>query len=249
MQIGLSVIIPCYNEEARIHDFERSWQDFLSREESRLKSEFGLLELVFIDDGSSDKTRSMLEDLKRTIGLKTPINVIGLGCNRGKGAAVREGFKTANGEWVLMTDLDLSCPLVELFNLKNSNADFVVASRALKESNIVFKQKGARPSLGRLFNRLLRLMTGIPIFDTQCGFKLVRGSFARTVAMKMTENRFAFDVELLLLLNQAGATIEEKGVEWSHRETSRVSVWCDGLQMVWRVFVMALRYPRWRKGS
>ncbi|MDB5038287.1 MAG: Polymyxin resistance protein ArnC, glycosyl transferase [Bacteriovoracaceae bacterium] len=92
----------------------------------------------------------------------------------------------------------------------------------------------------------MRAITGIPFLDTQCGFKLIRGDLARKIGDLQTENRFAFDVELVLLAHKLGATVSEVPVEWAHQESSRVVVWRDGIQMASRVVVLAGKWGRWK---
>lgn len=246
MSVSLSFVIPCYNEEQRIPRFEKLWEEFLVEKSQVLFESFPSVELIFVNDGSRDKTESLLrETTKRLQRDRVAARFESLEKNQGKGAAVRRGFQLSQGDWVLMTDVDLSSPLHQLFKLKQASVDFALGSRALAESHIVKAQTGGRPSLGRLFNRVMRIMTGIPFLDTQCGFKLLRGDLARKAASELIENRFAFDVELVLIANHLRATMAEVPVEWEHQEPSRVMVWKDGIQMISRVAALTLHHGRW----
>ncbi len=245
--VSLSVVVPCYNEETRVPAFVRSFDEFLRLHGEKIFSLFENLEVVFINDGSRDNTEKLLAEAVLELSHKNVVaRYESLLKNQGKGAAVRRGFQLSQGDVVLMTDVDLSTPLVDFFKLYETDGDLVLGSRAVKESRILKKQSRGRPQLGRYFNSFTRLLTGIPFLDTQCGFKLLKGDLARRLASQMTENRFAFDVELVLLANREGAQIREVGVEWTHQEPTRVVVWRDGIQMLMRVLVMAANYGRYR---
>lgn len=242
----LSLVVPCYNEEVRIARFEKHWRKFIEENGQRLSALFPEIEVVFVNDGSRDKTETSLKEavLRMSRGA-VRASYFSLPENKGKGAAVRKGFELVKGDWVLITDVDLSSPLDQLFKLIDAKVDFAMGSRALAESIILKAQRRGRPSLGRIFNRVMRLITGIPFRDTQCGFKLLRGSFAREAASQLIENRFAFDVELVLIASHLKQSIAEVAVEWEHQEPSRVMVWRDGLQMILRVVVLTFHHGRY----
>lgn len=238
---GLSLVVPCFNEEARLPRFGDSWKEFTLDHREELQESFGNWELVLVDDGSSDKTFKEMEKLAKEFSF---VRLFRLDRNQGKGAAVKKGMEAATGQWVLITDVDLSTPLSELFKLKKQNVDLAFGSRAIKDSDVQIKQRGLRPWLGRAFNSFVRLLTGLPYYDTQCGFKLIEGDLAREVGKQMQEKRFAFDVEILLLASQRGASIQEVPVIWRHQEPSRVSTWRDGPQMVWKVWQIRRQFRK-----
>jgi len=248
---SLSLVVPCYNEEQRIPLFAVEWEQFRSQRRSDLRNLYSKIEIIFVDDGSRDRTYHLLQEIKEKIQ-RVDINgsvecvIHRLPINQGKGAAVRTGILSSRGEWVLITDVDLSTPLHQLFRLQTHGVDIAMGSRALRDSKILRAQNGLRPFLGRGFNLFLRKVTGIPFYDTQCGFKLLRGPLAREIAKQMRENRFAFDIELLLLANKLQAKTAEVPVEWAHQEPSRVAPWSDGMKMAFKVMLFASRYPRWQ---
>jgi dolichyl-phosphate beta-glucosyltransferase len=245
--VNLSLVVPCYNEEQRIPRFEKLWLEFAQTHGSKLFRVFPKIEIIFVNDGSRDRTEGMLKDAASRVSQSNiTARYESLERNQGKGAAVRRGFQKSTGEWVLMTDVDLSCPLPQIFKLMDAQVDFALGSRALAESLILRAQTVGRPSLGRLFNFAMRAVTGIPFLDTQCGFKLLRGSLARSAAEQLIENRFAFDVELVLIANHMKASMIEVPVEWEHQEPSRVMVWKDGMQMISRVIALTVHHGRWR---
>ena len=155
--------------------------------------------------------------------------------NRGKGAAVRTGFAASTGELVLFSDADLSTPLHEIEKLEaalEAGAGVAIASRALPDSNLEIRQAWYRERMGKTFNAIVRRVTGLPIRDTQCGFKLFRGEDARALATRMREDGFSFDVELLLLAKRRGLTVREVPVTWRNDAGSRVSPLEDALAML-----------------
>ena len=238
--------MPCFNEEKRLPIFCEKWKAFVLTERSRLESLISSFDLVFVDDGSMDGTSEILQKLQKTLlemngsGAQR-VRLERLNVNQGKGAAVRRGLEVAAGDLILITDADLSAPLKEFFKLVSADVDLAFGSRAVLGSFIVKKQSGIRPQLGRLFNSFMRLVTGLPYRDTQCGFKLIRRTLAHTLLPKLQENRFAFDVEMILLASKAHATIAEVPIEWAHDESSRVSVLKDGIQMALKTLEIAIR--------
>jgi glycosyltransferase involved in cell wall biosynthesis len=226
----ISVVVPAFNEERRL---ERT----LERMGEWLDSTGESYEVLVVDDGSKDGTRAIAEKFARE---KPQFHSVALPENRGKGAAIRAGFQKSRGEIVLFSDADLSTPIEELDRLRGAlrnGAGFVIASRGLKESNLEVRQQWLRETMGKTFNRLVRFLTGIPFRDTQCGFKLLRGSDARALSTEMREEGFAFDVELILLARRRGIAIREVPVTWRNDARSRV----DPIEDAWK---MLLAIPR-----
>lgn len=222
---SLSVVIPAFDEEARI-----------SAAIDAAASVPGLVEILVVDDGSRDGTAE--------VALHRGARVIRLGRNRGKGAAVRKGMLHARGDLRLMMDADLATPVAELPKLAAAlarGADVAVASRERPETRLLLRESGARESLGRAFNGLARVATGLRIRDTQCGFKLWTARAAGAVFPRMRVERFAFDVESLWLAGRMGFRVAEVGVEWSHDPRSTVRVGRDGLRMGWDLVRILVR--------
>jgi glycosyltransferase involved in cell wall biosynthesis len=155
--------------------------------------------------------------------------------NRGKGYSVRHGVLEAKGEWVLFTDADLSAPIEELEKLiaatRQQKADIAIGSRALDRSLIEEHQSFFRETAGRIFNLLLRLLTGLPFHDTQCGFKLYRREAAQEVFRRQRLERFGFDAEVLYIARKLGYRCVEVPVRWSHSAGTKVRMLRDSLDM------------------
>jgi dolichyl-phosphate beta-glucosyltransferase len=221
----LSVVVPAYNEETRL-------PPTLERIEEWMEANGILYEILVVDDGSTDLTPDAVE--RFTLG-RPMCRLIRLRPNRGKGAAVREGFRQSRGDRVLFSDADLSTPIGEFLALQralDAGADVAIASRALRESRLVVRQAWYRERMGKTFNAVVRLLTGIPFRDTQCGFKLFRGDDARALAEQMHEDGFAFDVELLLLARRRALSIREIPVTWKNDDRSRVDAVGDSWRML-----------------
>jgi dolichyl-phosphate beta-glucosyltransferase len=235
----LSVVIPAYNEGKRL-------RATLERVLEWTGQWGGTFEVLVVDDGSRDDTSAIAGEFASN---HEHFAAHRLSRNRGKGAAVREGFVRSRGEFVLFSDADLSTPIEEYERLQeivDGGADFVIASRGLPGSDLVIRQVWYREWMGKTFNGFVRLLTGIPFRDTQCGFKLIRGQPARDVAPFMKEEGFAFDVELILLANRKGLRIQELPVSWSNDDASRVNPVTDSLRMLASLARIVARTGRYR---
>ena len=203
-----------------------------------------LVEIVAVDDGSTDSTPELLADVT---GLPAPLRVVRLSRNTGKGAAVRAGMLAATGQIALMTDVDLSTPLDELRLLMaaiDDGADIAIGSRGLATSQIVVHQPAHRELMGKTFNLLLRLAAGIPWRDTQCGFKLFRLDRAGRVFELQRIDGFAFDAELLVRARRLGFDVVEIPVRWVDNPDSRVGLVGSSTRMA----LDALRIAYWARG-
>jgi glycosyltransferase involved in cell wall biosynthesis len=219
----ISVVIPAFNEAARIGDSIRKIEQFLSGFPYRS-------ELIVVDDGSRDTTFQVLCSFRfpgfRLIHNRT---------NHGKGYSVRQGVLAATGDYVLFSDADLSAPIEELQKLLNvaisESADVVVGSRSLDRSFIEKHQSRFREAGGIFFNWMVRLVLGLNLHDTQCGFKLFKRQSTSAIFQKQTTDGFGFDPEILFLAKQRGLKIREVSVRWSHAEGSKVRFTRDATRM------------------
>ena len=228
MSASLSVVIPAYNEAARLEKSLRAVVDYL-------RQNFPDGELIVVDDGSSDETAGLSRAVFQDSGdLRT--SVISYKSNLGKGRAVRLGLLAARGDVALFSDADLSTPITEapkvVEPIVNGQYDVTFGSRALDRRLIGVHQSWRREQGGRVFNLVVRLATGMPFWDTQCGFKAFRMSACRPLIEAATIDRFGFDVELLYLAFRAGLNLKEIPVRWDHNEGSKITLFCDSFKMV-----------------
>lgn len=234
---SVSVVIPAYNEEERLPETLLRLQQWISLN----RSVCNIVEVIVVDDGSRDKTASCVTQL----GVGWPLlKLISLSENQGKGAAVHAGMNVAKAPWILVADADEATPWSEISGLVPylTDNDMVMGSRALEGSLIMRRQHWFRQGMGKTFNRLLRFLMGVPFKDTQCGFKFVKnGSLFRTqVLPDLAVQRFAWDVELILLMLKRGLNIREVPVRWEHKEQSRVRIVRDSFEMLGTVIKLKI---------
>ena len=159
----LSIIIPCYNEEKRIVNTLKKIIDFCDKKVEEY-------EIIIVDDGSTDLIHTVINPY-----LNDKVKLITLQQNMGKGYAVRTGVFNAKYKWVLFTDADNSTPIEMIGKLYGYTNKYklIIGSRNLKDSRRVIKQPFYRSFSGNVFPTLVKIMLGIKIKDTQCGFKLM----------------------------------------------------------------------------
>ena len=208
----LSIVVPAFNEVLRLEQSLRKIVAYLR--ESRDASE-----LLVVDDGSQDETAAIAEKVAQdTAPVST--RVIRYAENRGKGYAVRRGLLEAQANIVLFSDADLSTPITETPKLvdpiRNGECDLTFGSRALDRRLIGVHQPWRREQGGRVFNLIVRVATGLPFWDTQCGFKAFRMSVCRPLIEAAQIDRFGFDVELIYLAHLAQLRLREIPVRWDH---------------------------------
>lgn len=212
---ALSVVIPAYNEAARLPATLRRVAEYLDGA--------GIShEILVVDDGSRDDTAA-----RALAALDGRVRVLRNGANRGKGYSVRRGMLAAGGRRRLMSDADLSTPIEELERLAqkiDEGCDVAIASRALPGANVEIHQSPFREGIGRAFNVLVRLLVLPGLRDTQCGFKLFSAAAAEEAFSRARLDGFSFDVEVLYVALRRGLRIAEVPVTWRNDVASRVTL-------------------------
>jgi dolichyl-phosphate beta-glucosyltransferase len=230
----LTVVIPAYNEQARIADTLLRVKDYLQTRPFRS-------EVVVVDDGSKDLTLEVVKtiDIFGEVMKEQEISQISTDVtNRGKGEAVRRGFERARGVYVLFSDADLSTPIEEVEKLMaavEAGADIAIGSRRLPTS-IVDPQPFHRRVMGAVFGFLVRTLAVPGVADSQCGFKLYRRDVAKKLASLQRMPGFSFDVEHLYLARRLGWSITEVGVRWVDAAGSKVRPIRDSWRMLRDLF-------------
>lgn len=237
---ALAVIIPAFNETRRLTDNLLTLLSYLQtfRPEA---------ELIVVDDGSTDGTAKVAEELF-SHRPDVAARVLRFAQNRGKGHAVRAGLLAARAPVTLFSDADLSTPISELPKvvepIEKGDYDIVLGSRALDRSLIGQRQPWRREQGGKVFNFVVRLTTGLPFADTQCGFKAFRMKALRPILKLAQVDGFGFDVEFLFLAQSAGLRMLEVPVRWDHNEGSKVRILHDSLRMLSEVVSLRRRVAR-----
>lgn len=221
----LSVVIPAYNEAERL---PATLADIAKHLPVLVPSS----EVIVVDDGSADESNTTFNDLTSSFPL--PLRIERHTNNRGKGAAVRTGVAASVGEWILLMDADNATPITELPKLwsKRNQAPFILGSRYVAGSSTQVAQPLVRRLISRLGNRLIRLMVGLHLADTQNGFKLMRADVVKPIFATATIDRWGFDIEILATAQQQGLEIIEVPVAWSDAAGSKLRAGRDA----WRTF-------------
>ena len=240
----LSIIIPSYNEEARL---SRSLEKIRAYVNERHPD----AEVIVVDDGSKDGTPRVVEEWQHDW---PALRLVPNGSNRGKGYSVRHGMLESRGRISLFTDADLSAPIEEGEKLIAAlgDADVAIGSRAVDRKLIVVHQSRLRELAGIIFNRFVRLFTGLSFADTQCGFKAFRTDRSRVIFEQQRIERFGFDPEILFLAKRHSLRAVEIPVRWAHDPATKVHVIRDSIHMFLDlVFIrwnaMLGRYPKRRQ--
>lgn len=229
----LSIVIPAYNEEARIGATLDTIITFVKKNNL-------LTEILVVNDGSKDKTTNIVSRLAQN---HSEIKLIDVKKNAGKACALKVGVAKSRGNLLLITDADLSTPIEEFFNLKEKydlGFRVVYASRGQKDSKVLKRQNIFRELVGgRLVSIFLQYLLITGIKDTQCGFKLINGELARDLFKKLTTTNSAlWDMEILILATMLGVTAAECPVIWVHNPDTRLPY---TLKYIFNTAVQALK--------
>jgi glycosyltransferase involved in cell wall biosynthesis len=218
--IKLNVIIPAYNEEKRIGKTLRGLAAYIQTAPSHLE-----IDTYIVDDGSKDGTAKVVKQLAAELG--QDFHIPSYGKNRGKGYAVKFGMlQSQQAHYYYLADADMSSPWQTISELLDAaigedsdSYDCVIGSRAAADARV--SSKGSRKISGRISNLIIRGALGLAIKDTQCGYKLFKSTCIPAFRAQILD-RFGFDFEILYLIKKLGLRTLEKGIEWEHRDDSKV---------------------------
>jgi dolichyl-phosphate beta-glucosyltransferase len=234
----LSVVIPTWNEQIVILGTLETVVTYLNKQEYTS-------EVIVVDDGSSDDTVRVVKSfIERVPSVRLIEND-----HRGKGYAVRSGMLTGKGRYVLFTDADLATPIYEvgkMIGALEAGCDVAIGTRE-GIGAVRMNEPFYHHAMGRIFNLVVRLISGLRFQDTQCGFKGFRYEVAQDLFSRVrlygqdakTLKGGAvtgFDVEILYLALQTGYRIEEIPVKWRYGTESKANHPLEGsVRMVWDV--------------
>jgi len=229
-EIYLSIVIPAYKEEDRIHKILDAVKNF---EDSH---EF-LTETIIVVDGSPDNTAEAARKYAKEI---ENLRIIDRKENRGKGYSVKEGMLAAIGKYILFTDADNSTPLKQVDKLLKhiETFDVVIGSRYCAGGKLARSQPFYRVLGSRVLNHIIQSLAAPGIKDTQCGFKLFKEKAAKEIFKRQTFERFSFDIEVLAIAKKLNFWVKEVGITWYDDPHSTVNPIKDGFRMIkdsWQV--------------
>ncbi|MEX2183185.1 MAG: dolichyl-phosphate beta-glucosyltransferase [Chloroflexota bacterium] len=247
---GLTLVLPAYNEAERIG--------------SALDELFGYLlgatslpaqiEVLVVDDGSSDETATIVESRPEANGRLTGVTLAVLRVpHGGKGAAVRAGMLAAAGDLVIFADADMATPPDQIPALVEAlrSADVALGSRIQPDgSDMRASQPGYRRLLGRAFHVLASAWVVGPVQDTQCGFKGFTREAARDLFSRQRVTSIVFDVEIIYLARRRGHGLAIVPIRWSDKRGSRMRASPRlALRVTWDLFRIPLIHRRGRRAS
>lgn len=226
--IFLSIVIPAYNEQARLPRTVLATIQWCTSE----KIQF---ELILADDGSQDETLALARLFE-----ENDARIRCLACpHMGKGAAVRIGMLNAKGRFILFMDADGATPLNEIPKLLaalEEGKDVAIGSRvAQRAREVEVKTSSLRRFIGRSFALFVNLLAIEGIGDTQCGFKMFRREAAAAIFSLQKTTGFAFDVEILFIAHRLSLSIAEIPVNWIAQSGSKINLITDSCRMLWDI--------------
>ena len=231
-----SLCIPMYNEASIIKDTANTLHEYMS-------ANFEDYEILFSNDGSKDDCGKIVEEM----GLPN-VRVVGYEQNMGKGYAVRTAMLAAEGDIIMFTDADLAYGtdvIKEVYDtfLSNPDAEMVIGSRNLHKDGYegyTFIRKLA----SKTYIKVLSIVGGFKLSDSQCGCKAFRGDAAKKIFSRCEVNRFAFDFECILWAVKYGMKIVEMPVKIINHRESKVNVLRDSFKMVRDILKMKKRIKK-----
>jgi glycosyltransferase involved in cell wall biosynthesis len=233
----LSIVIPAYNEEARIRPTLDAYTSFFG-------ARYGKdVEFVVVVNGSRDRTEHIALEYA---GKNPQVKVIVEPRAIGKGGAIMRGFEVAAGELVGFVDAD-NATLPDAFSdlvEHIGDAGVIIASRYIPGAKVSPRQPLARRIASRIFNRMIRILFKLPISDTQCGAKLLRGDAMRAALPHLGLTRWAFDVDLLFQLRRLGYRITEVPTTWSEPGGSKLKIGRTSFEMFMAICRLRILYSR-----
>ena len=233
----ISLVIPMYNESSIIADAVKTYSAYMD-------GRFEDWELIFVDDGSADTCGDVVEaahaqDERIRLCRYTP--------NRGKGYAVRTGILAAQGDLILFTDCDNAYGEEAIGRLADaltdSGADIVVGSRNLSKDGYDGYTL-LRKLASKTYIKVIAVAAGFKLTDSQCGIKGFRADVAKKIFSNCEVDRFAFDLEVIMIATKLNADIREMPVKIINHRESTVHVLRDSVKMLRDVYRMKKRIKK-----
>jgi len=223
--LKISVILPAHNEEKRILNALVELTSYLSQQRIQY-------EIIVSTDGSTDNTESIVSKYAQE---NPHVVLVSFPERLGKGGGILNAAHSATGEFLIIMDVDLAVPpeLIPptILQIQDTNADIIFGSRNLRDSKILAQPPFYRKILGKGFNLFFRILLGIKLHDTQCGYKAIRKNVLELLERDLNIEGFAYDIDLAVKAKKHGYKIVEMPVTWSHMEGSKVNVFKQTYEM------------------
>lgn len=209
----LSVVIPVYNEEKRLHNLSKIIPFFLQKHVTT--------EIIIVNDGSTDKTFQKLLTYKKTY---PRLQIIHNKMNSGKGHAIKTGMTHALGKYHLFMDIDISTPLETINDMLPlvDKYDIIIGSRKRPGAKLIKRQPFVREKLGVLFTTFAQIFLGLSITDFTCGFKLFSKKASKRIFSLSAIDRWGFDCELFVIAKLYSFSVYELPVIWKNDSATKV---------------------------
>lgn len=238
----VTFVVPMYNEEKRIQKTFDALVAFRAPREIRLEK------IIFVNDGSTDKTVQVIKNFIKTSRLSSQIKLVTYSKNQGKGNAVKEGMLNSNSDYTLFFDADISTPLSEIKKFipyfeKNENV--VIGTRKNGKSTVVVHQPKKRELLGKGFTKLTQTILGVHVTDFTCGFKAFSNNACSTIFSQAQIKGWGYDAEIIYLAEKEKFKVVEIPVTWYDDKRSRVVLYKAIPQSLFELFTI-LYYHKYK---
>lgn len=239
----LILVVPCYNEAERLPHFLPRLVEALADVDCRIQ---------VVDDGSQssqvEATEILVDELRSRFAVRLA-PLLALPVNQGKGAAIRAGWQTHSGsEWLAFVDADGAIAPLEVRRVieiaLSSPKQAYFASRVKMLGRKVDRSL-FRHLIGRVFATAASLRLNVPVYDTQCGLKIVPGTLFEDGCAPFKENGFGFDLELMVALLGKGFSVQEVPIDWTHIPGSKIHLVRDSIRIYAALDGIARRRHQW----
>ena len=238
---NLSIIYPIYNESKRLKFILSDIEKF------NKKTKFLKKEYIFVDDGSSDKSKLILYNfLKRNKQTSIIYKLISYKKNKGKGFALKKGVFSSSKKWILTTDADCSVSNFQILNwIKKkyivNNLKIYFGSRLHFNSKV--KKIKSREIIGSIFRLIIYFLFNIKILDTQCGFKLYEAKVAKKIFKRIKTNGYLHDIEIVIISKKLSIKIQELPLKWTHKIDGKINFLTDFIKII--ISLLKIRLNRY----
>ncbi|MBI2029598.1 glycosyltransferase [Candidatus Gottesmanbacteria bacterium] len=237
----LSIVIPVYNEE------ERLGKTFQALKNLKLPRELILEKIIFVNDGSCDRSianiKYQISNIKKK--LNAPVKIISYKKNKGKGYAIARGMEVSNSDYTLFCDSDMSTDLNEIRKFVPSikrNVPIIIGTRKNGRSTVIRHQTFLRESMGKVFTFISNVILNTWVTDFTCGFKAYSKEAKNTLFPMLKTDRWGFDAEVIFLGRLSGFNFVEVPVVWSDDRRSKVNLFVDIPQSLFDILKIRVAY-------